>query len=186
MLCVTDNWGVTYNHPSMCTIKGSTVKISCTYTYPSSYQFRTHSYYDRHDYPPFDRYYWDRGYGRLPSYETVKANVINSFWFTKWPPMDLYQDPQYAGRVGYHCVTQRSSCTLTIRNLTDADSTDYMFRFITNIRNVGKGKFAGPPVKLVVTGNLVLLFGHDATWRYFIYCRFSFSFLFYGTLQVCR
>uniref|UniRef100_A0A3Q3KTJ6 B-cell receptor CD22 n=1 Tax=Mastacembelus armatus TaxID=205130 RepID=A0A3Q3KTJ6_9TELE len=41
VLCVTvvqaqDGWGVTYTATDICAIKGSTVNISCTYTYPSN------------------------------------------------------------------------------------------------------------------------------------------------------
>ncbi|XP_029545592.1 uncharacterized protein LOC115147484 isoform X1 [Salmo trutta] len=34
-------WSVTYTHQSICTLKGSTVDISCSYTYPSYHQIKT-------------------------------------------------------------------------------------------------------------------------------------------------
>uniref|UniRef100_A0A674A4E9 B-cell receptor CD22 n=1 Tax=Salmo trutta TaxID=8032 RepID=A0A674A4E9_SALTR len=33
-------WSVTYTHQSICTLKGSTVDISCSYTYPSYYEIK--------------------------------------------------------------------------------------------------------------------------------------------------
>uniref|UniRef100_A0A4W5L5P0 Immunoglobulin domain-containing protein n=1 Tax=Hucho hucho TaxID=62062 RepID=A0A4W5L5P0_9TELE len=33
-------WSVTYNHQSICALKGSTVNISCSYTYPSYHEIK--------------------------------------------------------------------------------------------------------------------------------------------------
>uniref|UniRef100_A0A4W5KP11 Immunoglobulin domain-containing protein n=1 Tax=Hucho hucho TaxID=62062 RepID=A0A4W5KP11_9TELE len=35
-----DDWSVTYTHQSICTLKGSTVNISCSYTYPSDHKIK--------------------------------------------------------------------------------------------------------------------------------------------------
>ncbi|XP_031667407.1 B-cell receptor CD22 isoform X3 [Oncorhynchus kisutch] len=34
-------WSVTYTHQSICALKGSTVNISCSYTYPSNHEIKT-------------------------------------------------------------------------------------------------------------------------------------------------
>ncbi|XP_071204164.1 B-cell receptor CD22-like [Salvelinus alpinus] len=34
-------WSVTYTHPKICALKGSTVDISCSYTYPSNHEIKT-------------------------------------------------------------------------------------------------------------------------------------------------
>ncbi|CDR00658.1 unnamed protein product, partial [Oncorhynchus mykiss] len=36
-----DGWSVTYTTQSICTLKGSTVELSCSYTYPSGYTVTT-------------------------------------------------------------------------------------------------------------------------------------------------
>uniref|UniRef100_A0A3P8PM86 B-cell receptor CD22 n=1 Tax=Astatotilapia calliptera TaxID=8154 RepID=A0A3P8PM86_ASTCA len=72
----------------------------------------------------------------------------NTVWFTKGNdnnPDDLKTDPVYAGRVSYS--SDWKSCTLTIRDLRESDSTVYKFRFETNQKS-----FIGlPGVTLTVT-----------------------------------
>nr|XP_046196610.1 sialoadhesin-like [Oncorhynchus gorbuscha] len=44
-----DGWSVTYTTQSICTLKGSTVKMSCSYTYPSVYTVTTTFWFTKYD-----------------------------------------------------------------------------------------------------------------------------------------
>ncbi|XP_051802059.1 carcinoembryonic antigen-related cell adhesion molecule 5-like isoform X2 [Acanthochromis polyacanthus] len=58
-------------------------------------------------------------------------SVNETFWFSNRKDDEyvrLKDDPQYAGRVEY----DQKRCSLTIRNLTESDSAEYKFRFITD------------------------------------------------------
>ena len=129
VLCVTvvqgqNDWRVTYSSTQICALKGSTVDINCTYRYPS----------------------------RINDLDTT---VEKTFWFTKVSNgvyVDLRTDPEYSGRVQYHC--DKNDCTLTITDLRESDSAEYKFRFITNQPG---GRFTGSPgVTLTVTGNIFI------------------------------
>ena len=129
VLCVTvvqgqNDWGVTYTSTQICALKGSTVDINCTYRYPS----------------------------RINDHDT---EVGRTFWFTKESNgvyVDLRTDPEYSGRVQYHC--DKNNCTLRITDLRESDSAQYKFRFITNQPG---GRFTGSPgVTLTVTGNIFI------------------------------
>ncbi|XP_067355808.1 carcinoembryonic antigen-related cell adhesion molecule 5-like [Channa argus] len=107
VLCVTviqgqNDWGVTYNSTQICGIKGSTVDINCTYTYPSRINGRS---------------------------TTVQTTSWFTKWKDN-APVDLRTDPDYTGRVEYYCPDK--VCTLTIRDVRQRDSAVYKFRFITN------------------------------------------------------
>ncbi|XP_054459675.1 B-cell receptor CD22-like [Anoplopoma fimbria] len=97
-----NDWGVTYSHTQICAIKGSTVEIHCSYTYPSrtNYGYRT-----------VERAFWitDRWEGQL---------------------VDLRTDPEYAGRVQYSY--DNNQCTLRISDVRESDRAVYKFRFMTN------------------------------------------------------
>ncbi|XP_032363952.1 B-cell receptor CD22, partial [Etheostoma spectabile] len=112
-------WGVTYPSTPICAFKGSTVDITCTYTYP-------------------------------PRISDKTTEVQEQFWFTKVENLnlvDLKKDPDYTGRVQYHC--DEKSCTLRISDLRESDSAVYKFRFITNQEG---GRYTGQPgVTLSVT-----------------------------------
>ncbi|KAL7404489.1 hypothetical protein ABVT39_015520 [Epinephelus coioides] len=97
-------WGVTYTSTEICALKGTTVEIRCSYTYPS------------------------RIYGHATTVEkTFWFTKING------PvPVDLTTDPQYSGRVQDHCDKIRNYCTLRITDLRESDSAEYKFMFITN------------------------------------------------------
>ncbi|XP_026159974.1 hemicentin-2-like isoform X2 [Mastacembelus armatus] len=97
-----DGWGVTYTATDICAIKGSTVNISCTYTYPSWIQGRV---------TVVEETFW---FAKVSDYE----------------PVDLRIASEYSGRVQYQCKDK--TCTLTIRDLRETDSAEYKFRFITN------------------------------------------------------
>uniref|UniRef100_A0A674CKA4 B-cell receptor CD22 n=1 Tax=Salmo trutta TaxID=8032 RepID=A0A674CKA4_SALTR len=57
-------WSVTYTHQSICALKGSTVDISCSYTYPSYHEIKTAFWFTK----------WESGIGpndlsSVPGYE---------------------------------------------------------------------------------------------------------------------
>ncbi|XP_029706673.1 B-cell receptor CD22-like [Takifugu rubripes] len=70
--------------------------------------------------------------------------VIDQFWFIKnrSPYFEnLKSILEYSGRVENICDDKINRCTLIIRNLTESDSTVYMFIFITDRH----GKYYGKP-----------------------------------------
>uniref|UniRef100_A0A3B3I9X2 Ig-like domain-containing protein n=1 Tax=Oryzias latipes TaxID=8090 RepID=A0A3B3I9X2_ORYLA len=113
-------WGVEYASKHICAFEGSTVEISCTYTYPPWISYK-------------------------------KTVVQREFWYAKLKdknPLDLREDPDYAGRVTYRCSEQ--SCSLRISGLRLNDFAEYRFKFETNQPD---GSFTGKPgVSLTVTG----------------------------------
>ncbi|XP_078804424.1 uncharacterized protein LOC144995068 [Oryzias latipes] len=116
----SQTWGVEYASKHICAFEGSTVEISCTYTYPPWISYK-------------------------------KTVVQREFWYAKLKdknPLDLREDPDYAGRVTYRCSEQ--SCSLRISGLRLNDFAEYKFRFETNQPD---GSFTGKPgVSLTVTG----------------------------------
>ncbi|XP_037620241.1 B-cell receptor CD22-like isoform X2 [Sebastes umbrosus] len=69
-------------------------------------------------------------------------------------------DSEYSGRVNNSC--NEKICTLRITNLTESDSAEYKFRFITNQPD---GKYAGEPgVTVSVTGLTVQMKGSSSNW----------------------
>uniref|UniRef100_A0A671YMS9 B-cell receptor CD22 n=1 Tax=Sparus aurata TaxID=8175 RepID=A0A671YMS9_SPAAU len=97
-----DDWGVTYSSTKICALKGATVDMSCTYTYPS------------------------RKYGRDAE---VKETFWFTKLSAK-QPVDLRTDSDYQDRVEYSC--SEKSCSLRITDLRESDTVEYKFRFITN------------------------------------------------------
>ncbi|KAL3066299.1 hypothetical protein OYC64_016286 [Pagothenia borchgrevinki] len=97
-----DGWGLTYSSTEICAVKGSTVEMSCSYIYPSTW----------------------RG-----SVNRVEKTFWFTKW-KDGKRVDLTTDSEYAGRVEDLC--ENNICTLRIRNLTESDSVKYMFRFETN------------------------------------------------------
>ncbi|XP_034543860.1 uncharacterized protein LOC117815937 [Notolabrus celidotus] len=97
-----DDWGVTYSSYQICALKGSTVDIPCTYTYPSTINNQTTKVQDR---------LWF-------------AKMSSS------TPVDLKTDSDYSGRVEYHF--NENDCTLRIKDLRESDSAQYKFRFTAN------------------------------------------------------
>ena len=105
--CVTviqgqDGWGVTYSSTEICAVKGSTVEINCTYTYPS----------------------------RINGSDTEVKETFWFNKLSGNQPVDLRTDSDYQDRVEYSC--SEKSCTLRITDLRESDSAEYKFRFITN------------------------------------------------------
>ncbi|XP_070847622.1 B-cell receptor CD22-like [Chaetodon trifascialis] len=100
-----NDWGVTYGPTKICALKGSTVEIRCTYTYPSS---------TNRPYTEVQNKFW-----------FTKLNGAE--------PVDLRTDSQYSGRVEYSY--NNNDCTLRITDLRESDSAEYKFRFTTNQRD---------------------------------------------------
>ncbi|XP_030284101.1 B-cell receptor CD22-like [Sparus aurata] len=97
-----DDWGVTYSSTEICVLKGSTVEISCTYTYPS----------------------------RIDGRDTEVKETFWFTKERRYQPVDLRTDSDYQDRVEYSC--SEKSCSLRITDLRESDSAEYKFRFITN------------------------------------------------------
>ncbi|XP_054865779.1 sialic acid-binding Ig-like lectin 10 [Amphiprion ocellaris] len=97
-----NGWGVTYTSPHICALKGSTVDISCTYTYPT----------------------------RINGHVTTVEKTFWFIELQDKEAVDLRADAELAGRVQYLCG--RNSCTLQITDLRNSDSAVYKFMFITN------------------------------------------------------
>ncbi|XP_038567779.1 B-cell receptor CD22-like [Micropterus salmoides] len=97
-----NSWGVTYTSTQICALKGSTVDINCTYTYPSTINYRDTKVQET---------FWF----------TKESNNVY---------VDLRTDSKYSGRVEY--ISQNKRCTLRITDLRESDSAEYKFRFITN------------------------------------------------------
>ncbi|XP_030279967.1 B-cell receptor CD22-like [Sparus aurata] len=97
-----NGWGVTYSSTEICALKGSTVEINCTYTYPS----------------------------RLDGVDTEVKETFWFTKERRYQPVDLRTDSDYQDRVEYSC--SEKSCTLRITDLRESDSAEYKFRFITN------------------------------------------------------
>ncbi|KAL0961618.1 hypothetical protein UPYG_G00354100 [Umbra pygmaea] len=79
-----------------------------------------------------------------------------SLWLIKkkfYKPVDLRFESQYVGRVSYNREPEKKKHTLTITDLTETDSDEYIFRLLTDKTD---GKFSGPSgVILTVTGVLL-------------------------------
>uniref|UniRef100_A0A3P8Q802 Ig-like domain-containing protein n=1 Tax=Astatotilapia calliptera TaxID=8154 RepID=A0A3P8Q802_ASTCA len=110
VLCVTvvqsqNGWGVTYTSTQICAVKGSSVEIRCTYTYPPRINNETIEVQKR---------LW---------FTKLQQDV----------PVDLKTDPNYDARVEYYFF--RNNSTLRITDLRESDSAQYKFRFETNYRS---------------------------------------------------
>ncbi|XP_030016394.1 Fc receptor-like protein 5 [Sphaeramia orbicularis] len=97
-----NDWGVTCISSPICALKGSTVTMSCTYSYPPTIHGR----------------------------HTVVENTFWFIKLPNPEPLDLRMLSEYAGRVQHRCDS--NTCTLTITDLRDSDSALYKFRLITN------------------------------------------------------
>ncbi|XP_030586027.1 B-cell receptor CD22-like [Archocentrus centrarchus] len=97
-----DGWGVNYTSAHICAVTGSTVEMSCTYTYPPKINDQRTEVQKR---------LW------LTKWDNDAA-------------VDLQTDPKYAGRVKYDFNENNS--TLRITDLRECDSAEYKFRFGTN------------------------------------------------------
>uniref|UniRef100_A0A671TFW1 Ig-like domain-containing protein n=2 Tax=Sparus aurata TaxID=8175 RepID=A0A671TFW1_SPAAU len=93
---------MTYSSTEICALKGSTVDMSCTYTYPS----------------------------RIDGVDTEVKETFWFTKERRYQHVDLKTDSDYQDRVEYSC--SEKSCTLRITDLRESDSAEYKFRFITN------------------------------------------------------
>ncbi|XP_078130424.1 B-cell receptor CD22-like isoform X4 [Sander vitreus] len=97
-----DGWEVTYTSTQICAVKGSTVNIRCSYTYPSTMNGLV---------TKVEKRFW---FTELNNGEHV----------------DLTTMSEYSDRVQYN--SKNEDCTLSISDLRERDSAVYKFRFITN------------------------------------------------------
>ncbi|XP_034058942.1 B-cell receptor CD22-like [Gymnodraco acuticeps] len=95
-------WGVTYSSTEICAVKGSTVEIRCSFTYPSR---------------------WKGGVNTVEKTFWFTEKKDGEF-------VDLTTVSEYAGRVEDLC--ENNICTLRLRNLRESDSVQYKFRIKTN------------------------------------------------------
>ncbi|KAK0151779.1 B-cell receptor CD22 [Merluccius polli] len=107
-----DDWTVTYTSSNVCSVRGSTVDISCTFKYPEK----------QHDLST-----------------TVLETLWFTKEDRNQKPVDLLSDADYTGRVESSCgeiscigSSCNRKCTLSIRDLRQSDSAVYNFRFKTN------------------------------------------------------
>ncbi len=105
MFCVSgvfgENWNVTYETKSISAPKGSTVNMSCSYTYPQQYKLIDTFWimYEKENKP-----------------EDMKS---------------LKEYPEYKDRVEYIEDRQKKTAVLRLHNITENDGSEYCFRFIT-------------------------------------------------------
>ena len=123
-----DDWTVTYTSSNVCSLRGSTVDITCTYQYPYKMSSST----------PVETLWFTKGDHKPVSLlsNTDYAGRVES----------------RCGGNSCSWSTCRGKCTLRIRDLRQTDSAEYKFRFTTNQPG---GKYTGDPgVTLSVTGKL--------------------------------
>ncbi|XP_035856501.1 sialoadhesin-like [Sander lucioperca] len=97
-----NGWGVTYTSTQICAVKGSTVNIPCSYTYPS----------------------------RINGLVTKVEKRFWFTELNNGEPVDLTTTSEYSGRVQYN--SKNNVCSLRISDLRERDSAEYKFRFTTN------------------------------------------------------
>ncbi|KAK0140398.1 B-cell receptor CD22 [Merluccius polli] len=131
-----DDWTVTCTSSNVCSLRGSTVNISCTFKYPEK----------QHDLST-----------------TVLETLWFTKEDRNQTPVDLLSDADYTGRVESSCgeiscigSSCNRKCTLSIRDLRQSDSAVYNFRFKTN--QPGGEHTANPGVALSVTDLQVKVF----------------------------
>uniref|UniRef100_A0A3P8X565 Ig-like domain-containing protein n=1 Tax=Cynoglossus semilaevis TaxID=244447 RepID=A0A3P8X565_CYNSE len=95
-------YSVTYTSTEVCVLRGSTVDITSSYSYPGSVNRRVTTVQE--------------------SFWFIKES--NGVY------VDLRSDPDYSGRVEY--LNEDRKSTLRIRDLRESDSAEYKFRFVTN------------------------------------------------------
>uniref|UniRef100_A0A668APW2 Ig-like domain-containing protein n=1 Tax=Myripristis murdjan TaxID=586833 RepID=A0A668APW2_9TELE len=121
-----DKLGMTYHPTEICALKGSTVEMQCTYTYP----YRENGYVTR-----VEKTLW------FTKQEDKE-------------PVDLRSNSEYANRLEYqgkswYYSSYKLYSRLIISDLRESDSAVYKFSFITN---QPRGRYTGEPgVSLNVT-----------------------------------
>src|SRR4029434_8572713 len=102
---VLDCWSVTYTPQSICAMRGSSVTMGCSYSYPD------------------------------------RVTVTETFWHKKETREDLSQKENYKDRVKF-LGNKQNGCSMRMEGLTESDSGEYQFRFITNVTG---GTYSGSP-----------------------------------------
>ncbi|CAI5681319.1 unnamed protein product [Oreochromis niloticus] len=95
-------WSVTYTSTHICALKGSTVDIRCSYSYP-----------------PIINNVHNTAQERVWFIKDGHKSVL-----------DVNNNPAYTDRVEY--IFDENDCTLRITDLRERDSAEYEFRFTTN------------------------------------------------------
>uniref|UniRef100_A0A3P8SPF8 Ig-like domain-containing protein n=1 Tax=Amphiprion percula TaxID=161767 RepID=A0A3P8SPF8_AMPPE len=99
---IVNGWGVTYTSPHICALKGSTVDISCTYTYPT----------------------------RINGHVTTVEKTFWFIELQDKEAVDLRADAELAGRVQYLCDLRNSDSAvykfMFITNQQDGNYTDQL------------------------------------------------------------
>ncbi|RVE76669.1 hypothetical protein OJAV_G00011120 [Oryzias javanicus] len=98
----SQKWSVDYSSTQICALEGSTVEMSCTYSYPPWIKDKI---------TVVQRRFW-----------FTKLKNKN--------PVDLREDPDYADRITYDF--SGNNCLLRISGLKLSDSAEFRFRFETN------------------------------------------------------
>ncbi|XP_061564423.1 B-cell receptor CD22-like [Cololabis saira] len=101
-VCGQHDWSVNYTSTQICALKGSTVDIDCTFTYPLT----------------------------INETKTVTEKTLWFTKTINGGLVDLMTDSDYRGRVMYNC--NERNCSLRITGLKERDSAVYKFSFITN------------------------------------------------------
>nr|XP_029499707.1 B-cell receptor CD22-like [Oncorhynchus nerka] len=104
-----NGWSVSYTRKEICILKGSSVDLTCFYTYPSGYLVTSTFWFSAKQ---SDRW---------------RENSI---------PEDLTEDPGYSGRVKYP-GTESGHSTLRITDLREEDSAEYHFSFHKQTSGLG-------------------------------------------------
>uniref|UniRef100_A0A672ZIR7 Ig-like domain-containing protein n=1 Tax=Sphaeramia orbicularis TaxID=375764 RepID=A0A672ZIR7_9TELE len=97
-----NRWGVMYTSTNICAVKGSSVTISCTYTFPPS----------------------------INRQNTTVTKTLWFTRSDNNGAVDLKEESDSSDRVQYVCVENR--CSVRISDLRQSDSAEYRFRFKTN------------------------------------------------------
>ncbi|XP_050961681.1 B-cell receptor CD22-like [Labeo rohita] len=95
------NWTVSYEVKSICALKGSTVNMSCSYTYPQQYKLSDT--------------FW------IMCEKQNKTEDIKS----------LTEYPEYKDRVEYTEDRENKTAILRLHNITENDERAYCFRILT-------------------------------------------------------
>uniref|UniRef100_A0A3B3BRE2 Ig-like domain-containing protein n=1 Tax=Oryzias melastigma TaxID=30732 RepID=A0A3B3BRE2_ORYME len=126
---ISGSWGVKYASKNICAFEGSTVEMSCTYTYPP----------------------------RINDQETVVQRTFWFTELRSKEQLDLREDINYAGRITYHCSDK--NCSLKIWDLKLNDQAEYKFSFETNQpdRNAPKSVSVSIDLTEIIEGSSVTL-----------------------------
>ncbi|XP_063065290.1 B-cell receptor CD22-like [Engraulis encrasicolus] len=148
----TDDWSVHYPpSTSVCALKGATVELNATCTYPSSHVLTDtlwHLTWPKHGEPT--------NISRLPEY----SNRVECVWYT--PKVQT----KWSHVRGSNVKVCGAQSTLRIRDVKKSDSREYLFRIHTRSSHNKGEKYSGSPgVTLSVTDLVVTVSSTMATER---------------------